>query len=792
MLGEGYSGTMLDYFDDYGCLLSEADALLLEDDTDAKDRRMITAFYSGQNIKTEEDAEDNEIDSLVNHLFAWAQMSRASARIESIINQPVIWRLEFPSIPIQVRKRFEQEATRKLNEIIQVSGRLRQPIRSIAGEATLHGRGCLAHTNSTSWFPKFVDPLVPRGTSACRDDVPYMIVPSRMNRRELENALRMAEKEGSSWNKKALEQAIKAIKGNVGSSGNGSQDANRTTQAEQQTARSQATDVATMNRLNLPVYFCYISNPSKPSNPWDVVIIPRYNQSHKMAILGDKENNPGEIDLKLYHGEGVFDCVDQMLHPMFLEANIGGELYWHSCIGMGRIAFESDQDYEDGFNMMMTSIKETMRRLWAVSNTADRDELNRFLSETHNLVPEGVTAVEIGKMPNYQHIMGALGMLSNHSRKLAASSSGGQDEFSDELQIQVQERQQEQQEMLSRRMSNIYAFYGQLGREIVRRFFAAPVNEDSEGYDDVKEFREYMKSLLTPEGFDELRKEKNGYLLNVKVRTVKAGGDGDRQQAMQGIGMVMSQAHRYSPEGQQAILREFTSITMNNAEVAEDWVPRQEQPDEAQAWAARSENASAHEYGLTGQQIPINATDLPLRHIPIHDMGLDALLAIGAKEGWEEEDLAAFMALGAHQAAHIMQIKAVPEMKDTARKLIQKLQQQSRKGGEYRNNLAASQEAKQLDPMDQHTIQMDAFKGRMAVEKLALSKQKADATQMHRDRQLAFDQEAKARELALKESGQKFDAQMEALHAQIEVQQDRPALEVKMNGMKKAAAAKKQ
>jgi hypothetical protein len=783
---------MEDYFSDCGLLLTEADQLLKEDASDAYDRSLIQAFYNGQRIKSEEEAKNEDSESLINHLFGWSSMARAASRIEAPINQPIIWRLEFPSIPINIRKNIEHKATKKFNEILHESGRLRQPIRSIAGEATLHGRGCLAHTDQTTWWPKFIDPLVPRGTRACRDDVPYIIVPSSMNRRELENALRMSSSEGSSWNKKAVEQAIKAIKSNVGGSGSG-HSINRTTPAEEQSAKAQATDVSTINRLNLPVYFCYVSNPSKPSNPWDIVIIPRYNSSHKTAILG-KSKDESEIDLKLYHGRGIFECVEQMLHPMFLEANIGGDLQWHNTIGMGRIAFESDQDYEDGFNTMMASIKETMRRLYAVSATADRDELNRFLTETHNLIPEGVTMVEVPKLPNYQHIMGALGMLSNHSRKLAASSSGGQDDFDDELQIQAQERQQEQQEMLSRRMSNIYAFFKPLGCEIVRRFFVAPVNDDSDGYKEVMEFRDYMVELVGADGFDELKWEKNGYLVNVRVKTVKAQGDGDRQQAMQGNRNVMAQAHRLSPERQQDALRNFIATETNDAEMADYLVPQSELPDEAQAWAARSENTAAHEYGLTGQPIPINATDLPVRHIPIHFMGIEALLKIGEKEGWEEQDLAAFMALGAHAAAHVMQIKAVPEMREQANKLMQALQQFARRGKEFQNNMMAFQKSKELTPLEQATIQEKGIKSRAMVEKIAMSKQKAAKTQDMHERKFAlqqedsaFNREAKARELALKTTGQTYDQMMEAINAQIDVQQDRPLLEVKKNRAKPAS-----
>lgn len=758
---------MQDWFSSFDSLLLEADKLLGDQCTRDQERRMIMRFYNGQPLMSEEEAEEQGIDSLINHLFGWSSMSKAAGRIEAPLQQPTTWRLEFPYLPIEHRGHWEAEATRKLNQIIHESDRLTTEIRSIAGEATLNGSGCLIHKNLTCWWPTFMDPLVPHGTKATRDSIPYFIVPSYLTRLELENSLRQSKKSGSNWNGEACAYAIDALKASTMSPGNtGTGNTHNATQgvtpSETQSAELQGTDVSTMRRLQLPVYQCYISNPSKEGNPWDLVVVPRYTDHQKAYIL-KKHGGASQTGTALYHGKGIFRGIHQILHELFLESNIGGELMWHSAIGMGRLAFESDNDFESGFNAMQTSIKETMTRMYKVSQGADRESIQRFLSEQQNLIPEGVDVVEMGHLPNYQHIIGAMTMLSNQSRRLASAATGGSDEFSKELQVQAMERQQEQQEMMTRRMSNVYGFYRRLGTEIVRRFFAAPAIEDTEGYDDIQEFRTFMKGLVGDEVFKKLAEEKGGKLKNVCVKVVRAAGDGDTIRAVNGNRFLLSQAHRFSADAQQTILRNAVQTETGNAELAEQLVPRQPDTDGIQEAVAMAENAAAAQFGLTGMSMPLNKTDIDMRQIPIHLQGLQAYLAKGKAMGWTPEDYAAFMALGSHSAAHIQKIEMVPEQKELATALMQQLQQISRQGQEYANNMRAAAEAEKLSPVDQHKMSLDERKLALETRKQVALETSRAAAQNHREREAASRNTLEAERLAAQEVQASRQQDLEAI-----------------------------
>jgi len=754
---------MKDWFDNYSELLIEADSLRQKNDIADGERVLIQAFYNGESVTSDEEAADQGIDQNINHLFGWNSMSKASGRVESPKDQPIIWNLEFPIIPPEMREGIESEVTKMLNQIIRDSDKMTQPIRSFAGEVTLQGRACLAHTDITTWYPKFIDPLVPHGTLATRDDLPYFIVPMMLSRYQLEEGLRKSEKPGSNWNGDSCRQAIAAIKSATVSGATASSSlGNSTTRAEEQSAKQQTTDVPTMRRLKLPVYMCYISNPSDEGNPWDLVIVPRYSQGQREFIMKTR-NEKGSVDDWLYHGKKIFKNVGQVIHELFLETNLGGELYWHSAIGMGRLSFESDQDIEDGFNAMLTSIKEAMKRMYVVSPGSDREQLQRFLSETSNLIPEGVTIAEMGSGPNYQHIMTAINMLSNHSRKLSASATGNQDTFDDELQVQAMERQQEQQEMLSRRMSSVYAFYKKLGDEVVRRFFAAPVVKGCDGYYEVMEFRQRLKDLVGQETFALLSKEAEGQLVNVRVRPNKAAGDGDSMKALAGNRFLLSQAHRFNADAQQEILRSAVITETGDADKAERLVPRQPGTDGVQEAIAMAENGNARAFGFTGNTMPLNKGDIHVRQIPVHLQYLAGIVAKGGMVGWEDDDYAEFMAVGSHTAIHIQTVAQIPEQKELAMSYQAELQKISREGQEFANNMQAKRAGQEVNPVDQEKLAMD--RERLELDKrkqLALEHQR-NVTQEHRERDLAFRQESTAEQIVNQAESQRRQSELSSV-----------------------------
>lgn len=756
---------MKDWFDNYSQILTEADHLVERNNVANREKVLIQAFYNGESVTSDEEAAEEGIDQNVNHLFGWNSMSKASGRVEAPKDQPIIWNLEFPIVPPEHREHWESEATKLLNQIIRDSDKMTQPIRSFAGEVTLQGRACLAHTDISTWYPRFIDPLVPAGTLATREDLPYFIVPMMLSRHELEEGLRNASKEGSNWNSDACVQAIKAIRESASSSGTSSTSAtNASTPQEDQAAKQQLTDISTMRRLKLPVYMAYISNPSVEGCPWDLVIVPRYSGSQRETILGG-DGQVGDIKDWLYHGRSVFKNVGQVIHELFLETNLGGELYWHSAIGMGRLSFESDQDIEDGFNAMLTSIKDAMKRMYTVSQGSDREQLQRFLSEGSNLIPEGVAVAEMGSLPNYQHIMTAINMLSNHSRKLSASATGNQDTFDDELQVQAMERQQEQQEMLSRRMSSVYSFYRKLGTEIVRRFFVAPVQKGCPGYAEVKEFRQRLTSLIGEESFTLLAKQEYGELINVRVKPNKAAGDGDSMKALAGNRFLMQQAHRFSADAQQEILRSTVVTETGDAEKAERLVPRQPGTDGVQEAIAMAENGNARAFGFTQATMPINKTDIHIRQIPVHLQYLAGINAKGGMVGWEEDDYAEFMGIGSHTAMHIQAIAQIPEQKELAMSYQQELQKISREGEEFANNMQAKKQGQEIDQATQHKMTMDSERLELDKRKQISLEHQRNVTQEHRERALAFQQEATAEQIVGQRESQKRQADIAFISA---------------------------
>lgn len=743
-----------DVFPDYQTILREADELLKEDRFAAADRATIAEFYNGLPIQSQQNAEDENQEKLVNHLFGFDNMNQAVARITAVFSQRQIWKLNFRDVDQSIKDALERRATELLNRIIHRSGRLQQPISSLAGDATLFGRACLMHHNMTDWCPQYQEILVPYGVKARRDDVPYFIVPSFITRKELEGWL---AKPGEGWNKEAIQQCIDILKLAPGTSGNSQGLTQYTTTQEVADARLMGQDLSIMNRLRIPTFNAYVQNPA--TGMWDLIVIPRYSDTQRQTIqewMAKGEVSYTSIEPYLYHGEKLYDDVCQLLYALFLETNIGGDMLWHKVMGLGRLNLESDADYEDAFNQMMTSAKECLRRLYKVSEGSDPDSLNSFFAGSQNIIPQGVDVVEVAKMPNYQHILGAMNMLRSQSNAAAAGAVGASSEFNEDLQVQAVERQQRQQDMMTSRMTAIYRFGDDLGREIVRRFFLAEPSKKCESYDDIMEFRDEFMEILeeygVPEIWDDLTEIEYGQLCNIIVSTNRAPGDGNTLRAIQGSRYVMERLFpNLAPQSQQDAMRNAVALETGDEDLAEQLVPRQPEPMSFQTIAAMTENNSAASFGFAGAPMPIQRTDVNQVHIPLHIMGLEALNRKGQAGGWDRSDVAAAQALGSHTAMHIQEFAKNPQNKQQATAYLQQLQAIAREAQVFLNQVNEQEQKPEMDPYDAAKLQLEAGS-------LQLKTRQQDAIEVQRlkqqdlrERDTAFNQAARAKEIALKE-----------------------------------------
>lgn len=723
------------YFKGYTEMLQEADALIEEDRWDAEDRSTIQDFYNGRETMTQAEAEARGTKNVTNHLFGYDSISLAQSQLMGFYTKDeVMWNVKLPHVPQHDRKRQELCATTKWNAIMKRSRRLKPEWKSLTGEATLHGNGCLMHLDNEDWCPKFVRPYVPRGTGILPDSVPYCVVPDYLTITDLEKALesnKYREDNGwpTFWNTKQLKLTIDMLKGNIGGTPGTSFTASNMPVDELRELKRAGADTSAGFRTRIPVYYFY---HKADDGSFSLTILPRLTPQQRKD-LSEKVSVVPEV---LYEREAFFEKPCYFLHPFFIDCEIGGHTTWHRVMGLGRLNYEPDVETEEFFNDAMQGSREQLRRLYQVGTAADWEMLKTWAagSGPTNVLPPGVTLAEARMAPNFQHAFTTIEMLQNLSRRNASGHVANTgDSKQSELEVNAIERQGRNAEALSARIADIYECCDALGTEIFRRFLAdSPLPQDP-GYCEIREFQQAMKE----EGISiaQLRREKEGKYVNFEIKTSRAVGDGSKVKQAMANQMLMARLQLFNPEAQQIILRRITAEETGDYDFSKEIVPYEKKEDPDQTNRANQENDICDKQGIIGVVPQLNADDLHPVHIPQHFRSMQADLARAEVRQWDKVDLAGFKAKGGHAAMHIQEIQKNPEAKDMANQFNQQLQALAKQGQEFENNIEQQAAKNELTQKDQAELQLKERKQGLAEhQQTALEQHRAEALQVTKEK----------------------------------------------------------
>lgn len=736
------------YFDDTNDALAECDELTREDTYDSEDRATLSAFYNGRQTMSEGEADDRGVSELTNHLFGYDSINTAQEQINGMYSKsPVMWRAGIRNAPDGLNQKWGQAVTKHWNAAIKDSGRFKPEWKAFSGEVTLYGSFHFCLYDLYDWCPRARRPMAPRGTGTVPSDGDYYVIRDELRLKDLYSHLRKQERlseDGleTGWKVAALRKAIDALESNfkdVNSdttiSGDSGHESHGPTPEEQEINRQIDSDNADRYRLALPVYYLYTSRPDKEGCPFDLTIIARY----PAAVSNAASENGIVLPTELFDKEEYYPTANDFLHSFFIDCNIGGKTLWHRTMGLGQLNYDSDVDTEEFFNDAMQGSKENLRTRYQVTNAADTEAVNRWLSgeEYSNVLPDGVSVAEVAKNPNFQHAFQTMDMLMNLTRRNASASISNSKgaRATNELEVQALERQGRNAEAIASRMNDIYDCSEKLGATIYERFLNENILPVDKGYAEIKRFQDNMRKEGIPLSF--LRKKENGAFVNCVIKPNRVAGDGDKVKQVMINQSLMGRRHLFSPQAQQQILRMVTASDTQDYELAEELVPLEQELDGGQINVANNENQSCIHRGLTGYIPALNKDDIHQIHIVEHAGGMQGLLAKGQlPDGWDEIDMAGFQAILKHLGLHMQQIEGNSETKEFTNRVGQAIQGMVRQAQEFANNLQAKRQAeqKQVDPKDMMRLQLDGAK-------LELDHQKQAALEDHREQTLDFNRE---------------------------------------------------
>lgn len=736
------------YFDSANDALVECNELTRDDVYASEDRATLSAFYNGRQTMSECEADERGVSEMTNHLFGYDSINTAQEQLYGMYSKsPVMWNVMVRGAPDGLDQKWGQDATKYFNEAIKDSGRFKPEWKAFSGEVTLYGSFHFCFYDLYDWCPRARRPLAPRGTGIVPNEGNYFVIRDEISLKDLYASVRREErlrKDGfnTGWKVSALKGAIKAMEENFKNvnsdttiTANSGTETHGPTPEEEEINNQIDSTNSERFRLALPVYYLYTSRPEDEGCPFDMTILARY----PAPISQGATENGVVLPVMLFDEDRYYPNGKEFLHSFFIDCNIGGKTLFHRTMGLGQLNYDSDVDVEEFFNDAMQGSKENLRTRYQVSNAADTEMVNRWLSgeEYSNVYPDGVTAAEVPKNPNFQHAFQTMDMLMNLTRRNASASISNKEgaRATNELEVQALERQGRNAEAIASRMNDIYDGSLTLGETMLSRFLNENILPVDKGYREIKFFQDKMREKGIPLSF--LREKKNGEFVNLEVKPNRVAGDGNQVREIMVNQSLMSRLHLFSPQAQQDILRRVTATETQDYELAEELVPREQEIDGGQINVANNENQSAIQRGLTGYIPPLSRDDIHQIHIPEHIGGLQGLLAKGElPDGWNEMDMGGFQGILQHLGQHMKQINNNPAAKAFANQVNQAVQGLVRQAQEFANNLQEKRQAEQeqMAPKDLAKLQLEGAK-------LQLDTRKQDALEDHREETLDFQRE---------------------------------------------------
>ncbi len=429
---------------------------------------------------------------------------------------------------------------------------------------------------------------------------------------------------------------------------------------------------------------------------------------HREDIMKEFTKRTGnQMPVLFYQDENYADRPAEWLVPFFIDCQIGRATTWHNSMGLGRMNYDTDVEAEAFLNEANAGAMENLKRNYTISEGTDMETAQQFLSgnEGSNILPPGLQIAEIGKNPNFPYAIQMMQLSrqisAGHARSSVPNSS---DSGSKELEIQAMERQGRNAQALSSRMSDFFDCVAVAGEEMLRRLIVTePLPQDA-AYHEIVEFQDALKAAGVP--IARLReKGKDGKLKNVHVETNRGIGQGDRVQEVMTNRDLLQNIAMFGPQAQQMILRRKVALETGDYQFAEELVPDRPKKDPNQIERANTENQICINRGITGHVPELNDDDMPQFHIDEHIGGIEALLAKGEAQGWDQMDIGAFKALGSHTMLHVQQLDQRPDTKNLARQLTGRLQEMAGRAGQFVKDAQQKQQQEELSMSDQIRFQ---------------------------------------------------------------------------------------
>ena len=651
-------------FPDLRTLAWEKDRLRRENDEWQERQRELREFYNGQPIMTDDDADEESLEKITNHLIGYSNMQVVETRYYGLwanSNKLLDVNITDPNITIEDRQRMGDRINKYLNMAIYKTTRFGAFWRTVSGELALAGRAACINKEDADWCPS-VSPKIylPDDVGTDASELTYAFAPREMSIHQLQQLLEGEEpsddEEGDEEsvkldgevevNKDVVEELVATIKRQIEDD-----DRQMNTGGEKEHHEPTNEDgVVKSNNTTVSLYNYYEVRWDEDSKS-KVVDLLIFTDEFRIKADGDDEGDTRTIQEWVAFYPAYYSRPPAWLNLIVADASIGGDKRFATAKGPAEIAYNSDLDSEELVNRMFTGEKMRAMPRFQKGDSVDEDKLLGWSPEDSTLVPEGVSEFKFGGGTGGLH--NPLSLLRQNSAQLSGGSISNNGRGG-ELRQQAVERQSNTQAASSTRIGDVFKSMEIIGQEMVARFFVGETEGGDPGYEEIMWFRKKISD--DPDMKIDLKRLAEmsfGFFDNIEVKIVKSSTSGEIDHDLQVARALMDNLQNYPPAVRPFIVRKFTSLISGDPDFADQLVELLPKIVSAQRVTAESEFEQVARDSSVGIDTPVGVDDVHQEHAATHNKHLRIILNRHRLRGWTREDALHFAGMQQHQQQHI-------------------------------------------------------------------------------------------------------------------------------------------
>lgn len=698
-----------------------------------EDRATVSDFFNGAPPITNEEAEELGFTVNVNHLFGYKEIAEASNQMLSLYTKPTTpFAVELLSAPAGKAVEWSMKAQKAAGRVLGKLPGFRTHFQGVFGDATLHGEGIFHFTSRTFPLPrqaplsKF---LIPAKSTTDPAELTYFC---REGEITLSKLAQIAKADLPGWKTANVRKLLAEYFENEVAASQTVFDP----QNVEEYAYSRQENGALQERTKTAwdVYYFYQRDTDRLGEPLCLKI-----------ALKDPDGDPAaEKDERLlYDSEGYIESVESVIHPVFMDCIIGGEMKWHRVLGLGHLNYSLNQSIEMMICRAQQATIEGSMNLWRASNTASRDEIQQIMLKHNGVIPEGLTLIPNRFEPNFGGLLEMIQFFRQQGSKNSSGVTPNNGNANDQLEVQAAFEQAQTAAASGNRATLAYSYLDRMWTQVFARLCNACIQPKQDGYSIIKDFQDEMER----EGIQLYYLQE----FNVRVTATRVVGDGIRSREMSIAGHLSTTRMNHPPQVQGLIGRIIDGAVMDNQELAEKLNPIQSEPDVPQEMRAQSENNTML---LSRIKQEPKADDVDALHVAQHLPAMQTLVNDAThfqKGAFTPTQAEAFQLIGSHVMMHVNRLEAssANNKRDGNRVLAAEFKTQlnglAAMGTKLEHNMqqARQADAKEVDPAAMEQLRLEAQKLEVAQHKLAITTQFKDRQMHNAEQKAAFEQTLK-------------------------------------------------